>query len=137
MSLRESSMSYTTEKLHDEPIIVATLYADYNHAQEGEAAINEAVAMLGAQSEPVYYVLDVTKYAPTFEELVSSVNWGGKGNLPTFRHPNVRESIVVSSNGMVKLAAQGLKTATWGNTTIPVFDTLNEALTYVREQSVL
>jgi hypothetical protein len=125
-------MSYTTEKRPGEPIVVATLYADYNHAQEGEAAINEAVAMLDAQSEPVYYIFDVTRYVPTFEDLVSSVNWGGRGNLPTFRHPNVRESIVVSGSGMVKLAAQGLKTATWGNTTVHVVDTLDEALAYFR-----
>ncbi|MBN1428668.1 MAG: hypothetical protein JXB07_09795 [Anaerolineae bacterium] len=127
-------MSHSTKKLPDEPIVIAAIEADFCTAQEGQAATDEAVAMLDAQCEPVYYIFDITKYAPSLDDILFSANTGGKGNLPTFRHPKVREAMVVSTNKMIKLAAKGLKSATWGNTAILVFDTLDEALAYIRQQ---
>lgn len=126
-------MSYSTEKLPDLPVVLATLHSDYDHAQEGEAAYAEEIAMLDAQSEPVYYILDIKEYSPTLDVIISGTNWGGKqGNMPTVRHPNVVKPIVISQSDIVKLAVKGVKTVTWGYTDIKVFETLDEALDYVR-----
>lgn len=127
-------MPYSIVKLPDEPVVISTLYADYNNSKEGEASMSDTTVMLDAQAEPVYYVFDVSKYSPSLDDVLASVNWGGvKCNTPSFSHPNVREPIIVSRSAMVKLAAKGLKSATWGNKSIQVFDTLDEALAYTRQ----
>ena len=126
-------MSYSVEKLPDEPIVVTTLHADYSNDQDGEASMIETVALLDAQSEAVYYIFDVSRYSPSFDDVIAAVNWGGPGKSPTLRHPNVREPLIVTHSSMVKLAAQGLKSATWGHLIVQVFGTVEEALAYARQ----
>jgi len=125
-------MSHTVAKLSHEPIVLATLNSDFNTAEEGEAVNAAALVAIEAESEPVYYIADIAEFSPSLDDVVAAVNWGGKGKTPTLNHPNVREAIIVSHSPMVKLAAKGLKSATWGNMTLRVFETLDEALAYTR-----
>ena len=132
LSQRMGSMSYTTEKLPNEPIVFAKLHTDFNIVEEGEPLNSDALALIEAQAEPVYYIADISDYPPSLDDVVSAVNWGGKGKAPTLNHPNVCEAIIVSRSAMVKLAVKGLRSASWGNMKVQCFETLEEALAYAR-----
>jgi hypothetical protein len=126
-------MSYTTEKLPDAPVVLATFHADFDMAQEAEALNSDSLSPIEAQSEPVYYIADLSEYPPSLNDVMSAVNWGGPANTPTLRHPNVREAIFVSRSSMIKLAVQGLRSATWGHLKAHCFETLKEALAYTQQ----
>jgi hypothetical protein len=125
-------MSYTTEKLPGEPIILAKLNADFSVAKEGDPLNSDVLALIEVQDEPVVYIADISDYPPSLDDVVAAVNWGGKGKAPTLNHPNVSEAIIVSRSSMVKLAVQGLRSAPWGNMKVQYFETSDEALAYAR-----
>ena len=125
-------MSYTAEKLPGEPIVFAKLNADFSVAKEGEPLNSDALMLIEAEAEPVFYVADISDYPPSIDDIVAAVNWGGKGKAPTLNHPNVCEAIIVSRSSVVKLAVQGLRSASWGNMKVQCFETLDEAMAYAR-----
>jgi hypothetical protein len=49
-------------------------------------------------------------------------------------HPLMKEFLVVTNVKLVELAAKGLSSDIFGNVAVQVFETLEDALAYAREQ---
>jgi hypothetical protein len=50
-----------------------------------------------------------------------------------FKHPNIREALLVTQSPVASLAAKGLNSPIFGNARLTIFKTLKEALEYARE----
>ena len=126
-------MPYSIEKLPDAPILIITHESKQLLAEMGRL-MDEIKPLLDAQQEPVFLVMDIRRLGIAVEDLAAAASAAARGPGALLHHPNVRENLLVSSAGLVKLGAQGLRTATFGNTKIRVFDTTEQALEYCHRQ---
>ena len=126
-------MPYSIEKAPDEPIVVVVHESRQLLAEMGQL-MDEIKPLLDSQPEPVFLVMDIRRLGIAVEDLASAASAAARGPGALLHHPNVRENLLVSSAGLVRLGAQGLRTATFGNTKVRVFDTTEQALGYCRDQ---
>ena len=128
-------MSFSVETLPGEPIIVSTVYEDFSISDHIEEYMDQLVSMLDSQSEPVYYISDVGHLTLNLDDLVISTNASARGNKALLHHPNIRGTVIVTNSRLFKLAVKGLDSDIFGNVHIDVFETIGEALAFVRNQN--
>jgi hypothetical protein len=126
-------MPYTIEKIPDAPIVIM-VREQAKGVDELPEVIEAVTAVLDAQAEPVYLILDIHAMELGIDELTSAATRGARGPSAVMHHPKIRENLVVSGKTLVKLAMQGLRTATFGNVKVRVFDSQENALAFCREQ---
>jgi hypothetical protein len=127
-------MSYTLEKLPNEAIIVYTQGPATHETQGIVETLDDIAHFLNAQSDAVFLIWNVGGMSIDMDDLIQSASKAGRGSNAVLHHSRVRENVYVVSNRMVRLAIKGLESATFGRAKVIQFDTLDEALSYCREQ---
>ena len=126
-------MSFKVEKLPNEPVILFTIFEDYDLLSEIGTAHQMVENLLEAQTAPVFLVHEI-KAPVSLEELIVGANPESHGRKPVWQHPNVRKFIVITTNAAMLAAAEGMGSEAFGNINIMVVGTLDEALAHVRAQ---
>jgi hypothetical protein len=128
----EIPMPTEFKKLDNEPIVVVTLPKDYDLAAELPVQLPKYISMLDAAPEPVYWIVDARNSSLGVEEIITGASLVASGKHPLYHHPNIRQVIYVTSSRIMKLAAEGLQSESFGHIAIKLFDDLDEALKYTR-----
>ncbi|MBN1310910.1 MAG: hypothetical protein JXB30_05765 [Anaerolineae bacterium] len=126
-------LTYAVEKLQDEPIVIVKLLEADELQPSMPTTGADVVAVLDTVSEPVFLILDLGDIKISLDHLISSTH-RTVGIDKFLTHPNVREILDVTTNPMLKLAAKGLASKAFGNIKAQIFDTVEDALAYAREQ---
>jgi len=126
-------MPYSIDKLPDEPILLV-IHEGRQSLQEIDQVQSDLAAVLDAQTEPVFLVLDIRELSIGLDDMPGAAAMATQGPGGLLHHANVRESLLVSSSALVKLGAQGMRTATFGNVNVRVFETTEQAIDYCRKQ---
>lgn len=128
-----SRLVYTIEKLPDEPIIIQTIRSDSSVAEVPDS-MGSMRQLLEAGETPLFVIYDVSQASFGLQDILSGSNEASRSERPLLKHPNIRETLVVSTSDLVKMAARGMNSPIFGNIALKVFDTLEEALAYCRQQ---
>ncbi|MBN2146778.1 MAG: hypothetical protein JW726_05295 [Anaerolineales bacterium] len=127
--------NFRIEKLPDEPIVLEMVGEHLDFTRDIQALQDGLRAMLDETSEPLYAIADISKLDNfTIRDMVDAANSLTRGRGSTWKHPNLKEIMFVSTNSTIRLAAQGLSSPVFGGFQIKVFQTLEDALVYVRGQ---
>ncbi len=129
-----SRLVYTIEKLPDEPIIIQTIRSDSSVAEVPDS-MSTMRELLEAESTPLFVIYDVSQASFGLQDILSGSNEASRSEKPLLKHPNIRETLVVSTSDLVRMAARGMNSPIFGNVALRVFDTLEEALAYCRQQT--
>lgn len=129
-----SRMTFTIEKLPDAPVIIQTIRSDSTVAEVPDS-MSTMRDLLEAQSEPIFVIYDVTHMSFSLDDLMHGASDASRTEKPLLKHPLIRETLVVSSSDLIKLAARGMNSPIFGNIALRVFDTMEEALAYCRQQA--
>jgi hypothetical protein len=121
------------KKLDNEPIVVVTLPKEYNLAAELPKLLPRYLSLLDASPEQLYWIVDARNSPLTMEEIVTGASLVARGEHPLYHHRNIRQVIYVTSNQIMRLAAEGMKNEVFGRVNIVLFDDLDEALDYTRK----
>jgi hypothetical protein len=121
------------EQLPGEPIVVVSLGKDYDFITGAEEGTQAALDVLDRQTQPVFWIVDFhiapdQEHSLNFEQLLVSSN----SVTELWSDPRIRQVLVVTSDEIVRLAAQGMGTEAFGNLSIALFGSLNEAFAYAR-----
>lgn len=127
-------MNYKVEVVPDVPVILLSMFEQYSFATDDLEADKEIIAILEESDEPMFFVVDTTRRPLSLDDVVHSANKDARGEEPLFHHSKLRGLLVVSPSDMVRLAAKGLTTITFGNVNARAFRTVDEALEYARSQ---
>ncbi len=133
MASKKKSL-FEIKVLPDLPAILGTWHDGFKFAEHGEQFSIEASALLDAQTSPVYYILDFSRLEnPTMDGLVLAANRGARGAKPNLHHAMNRGTlIIIEGSPFSRLAAKGMNSNIFGNVKIRLFESLDEALDYVR-----
>jgi hypothetical protein len=127
-------MADNTRKLEGEAIIVRTFPASYDMREDGPADVARLVELLDAQDEPAFVIMDGHEARLSVDEVIVGASQATRGESAVFRHPKLREVILVTTSGLLRLASRGLNSEVFGHVTVKAFDTLEEALAYCRQE---
>jgi hypothetical protein len=135
-------MSYSSHQLSGEPILLVTLYADFDLATEAAGIEAERIALLEAAQEPLHVILDVSQVELSLDDIIKASNMLVRGaslapsseqnGYSLFSHANLRQFIVVSNNRMVHMAAKGMNHPVFGSQNVAAFTSVEEALAHCR-----
>ena len=100
-------MSYKYERISGEPIIIVHLFEDFNFKTDLHIATPEAVRILDGADTPVFWIVNVL--APMdLEDLLLATQDISQGENALWKHPNIRQTVVVSQDAMIAAAVPGL-----------------------------
>ncbi len=123
-------MTTQFEILPDEPIMVVTV-VDFDPEIDGIHALDQQMKTLNEQPEPVFFVLNLLEAHLNFEDFVKVTNETTR-EVPIFRHPKIRENLLVTQDPMLIMGAKGLDSSVFGHIKMKMFKTVDEALDYAR-----
>ncbi|HEX3049651.1 MAG TPA: hypothetical protein VHP83_03270 [Aggregatilineaceae bacterium] len=126
--------TFTVKKLPAEPIVLCQMLPDYDAKRDIDDSDSAQRAFLSQTDEPLFFITDVSNVAIDFTDIMMTANRGARGDNAPWHHPMTREKIFVSPLPAVKMAAEGLNSPAFGMANVKVFATLDEALTFCREQ---
>lgn len=124
---------FTVEKLPKMPVVLFTAQPGYDVMRDLGESIMAAASVIDAQSDPIYYIQDIRVVHLDLDEVVDAANRLSRGDSPLYHHPKIFKVIGVTSDPTVKMAFQGMNSAVFGFTEVLAFDTVEEALDYVRK----
>jgi hypothetical protein len=124
-------MTYQYEIVSDKPAVILTLEKDFNFKTDLEIATPEALDILNQCAEPVFWVVHVL--APMdVEDLLLSTAEVSRGPNAVWRHPMIREVLLISPQAIVQASAPALSSDMFGNLNVRLFESLDDALAYIR-----
>lgn len=127
------SEKFGFEKLPGEPIGILTTYPDYDMSVDYVNSTPATSEFLDAQTEPIYFISNFLEMVrPDLDDVSLGAFSAAFAENPVFKHPNVKEFIIISNEPIFNLSAQGLDSDLYGNVKVKVFTTLEEALSYAR-----
>ncbi len=126
-------MSFTVDLLPGEPILLEVMNSDYSYLEEGQADADQARAILNRLEYPIFYIVDMTAAAFSIDDMMAGASLVNQ-QAELFKHPNIREYILVTQSRMIDYAARGLSSPIFGRLHLRVFKTREDALAYAREK---
>ena len=123
-------MSFSVEKMADEPAILIQLNPDFDASKESQAATEKAFRLVSEQTAPTFMIWDTRESPPSVEAFIM----GGSVTRAVEPPAPYHGSIVISAEPIVKTAMQGMNSRAFGNLVIPVFENLDEARDYMHQQ---
>lgn len=124
---------FAARLLPDEPILIVTLDRTLDVQAEFQQVVAIVRALLDASPEPVFCITEVSEeMRPDPLDLTAGANVLARGEAPLFRHPMIRQLIVVTTDLLLRTAVRGFNSEVFGYLDIKLFETLDEALAYCR-----
>ncbi len=133
-------MAYNIDRMPDEPITIWEFSADWDwgNAEKANAILRNMWDEIGY---PAYHIVLITlpDEALTLEELQIGFGDAAYGPNALFAHPNLKLSILVSENGMVKLAVKNIQEieqdGVYRRVSMTSAPTLDDALAIIRKDN--
>jgi hypothetical protein len=123
--------SYTIERHPTLPVVILSSFESWNMSRDLPPAIDGVRQILDAANTPLFFVIDSLRQpAVNLPDVIMATNYTARLETPIFRHPNMRELLMVSQLKIVELAMKGLQSDVFGNIKVKTFQTLDEALVY-------
>jgi hypothetical protein len=127
-------MSYTVKKLPGEPILLNVVGKAYDIGRDAPAACQELFDLLEALDAPVFLVVDARELKANFGDVVVGLGATTREGVAVLKHPNIREIVLVTTSGLVSMGVKALGQVQYGGLKSSAFETLDEALAYVRDR---
>jgi hypothetical protein len=125
---------YTIEQIGDLPVVLLTVDAHYDVQRDMPHSRVELVQVLNTMDEPVFYILDLRNLSASFDDIMAAASMGARGEGASWHHPKLRDLLWVTNANIIKASAEGLKSDTFGNVTIKLFGSTDEAIAYAQDQ---
>ncbi len=125
-------MSATLRKLEGEPILIVT-HQGFLDIKAVEAVTVEIAQALAESDVPLYGIIDLRTVTTNMGELMRILVHQATGTRGTVsdRQGNV---VLVGSHPLIRIFRRLLQRETFGGLLIPIFSTLEEALTFTRKR---
>ena len=128
-------MSFTVEKRDDISAIIITFHTDFGGGRQIKRYVSEIVDLLDNCDGPVYQIVDSADLKLSFNDVMLMIKEAVTNKQVISNHPNSKGIVIVTNKRFYKMAAKGLNTRSFGHLKLEIFESLDEALNWVREQA--
>lgn len=121
----------------DLPALVRVFGSDFKLVEHAIAINEEDEIILDAQTQKLYYIVNVCDMKISFDDMVKGANLAAH-QFKNYRHHNVIENLIIVPNRLYEMAAQSLKSNIFGGLYLKTYYSMEDALSYIaQQQSVL
>ncbi len=128
-----SKLKVTAQHLPNEPILIIKLYRDYVVGKDTAEMLSTVNEQIGENESGLYSIYDLTEMKMSFGDLVMAMSNQAQKAPGAMADPRVT-TVIVGSSEMVKLGVQAFQQEQYGNLRFPLYESVEEALKYAREQ---
>lgn len=118
-------------KLEDEPIVITTMTGKVT-AEDLAGIYQVSMEYIDEDTPYLYRITDVRNATSSFPEM-TKINVEAREKIGAISDSRIRKIVAVGSNQWSEMYREAIQRWSHGRLEIPVFTTLEEALTYVRE----
>ncbi|HEC22202.1 MAG TPA: hypothetical protein ENI95_04725 [Chloroflexi bacterium] len=129
-------MEFSFEELPGEPIAIATFLTEGSR-EGGQLAIRQLAEFLERHGGPAFLIADLSNMIASFSGVVRGLAAATRKRGQETDNPMLDprlQTVIVGSNALARLWAEAMGQMHYGGRKVPFFETLEEALTYAREQ---
>lgn len=126
-------MTYSIERLPDEPVIVVTWLQSTDVAKEAPGEFAEVDALIGPD-EKVFVINDLSALQTNFGGIVTGMAAQVLPQTPGAPSDPRIHSILIASGALWEMAVKGAKQLQYGGLDIPLVPSREAALAYARER---
>ena len=123
-------MSVKVEKLPDLPVIILT-YEGHMDVETVKSAFIQSADIAATIDGTVYRISDVRKGEGSFADVINVIKAIRASALGSSADPKIK-GVFVGGHQLARMYADFLKQEQFGSTAIPFFQTLEEALEFIR-----
>jgi len=128
-----SETPYVIEDHPTLPVMMTRFEEDFVFAENAVDYTVTVKKKLDSLSDPVYYLFDLTKWkVMSFAEMMQAAAQAARGKDSNFHHPMNRQTLIITQDTLVSKSAEGMQGAAYDNANIKIFESVDEALDYVR-----
>lgn len=128
--------NYSIERLLEEPIIIGIFHNTFSLKEDVDSYIGEVQALFDELGAGFFYVNDTRDLqVKIFQDLLVAVNKATRGLGSVLRHPGLKEYILITTDTLIQLSAQGLRSGIFGGIPVTVFESMEEALEYAHSRA--
>jgi len=110
------------------PVLMNTLEAGYVFERDYPEGVAEMRRVMEAHPEPLFVIDDVSAVTLTMDDLINAANQGSRGENPFWHHPKLLGIYFITTSKAIEMAAQGIKSSTYGKVNVKVCHSVEEAL---------
>jgi hypothetical protein len=126
--------TYSIELRKDISSVVATISKEFSIQNDLPVFSRTVYDLFNQSNSPLYYIAVLSQLPLTFDELVMSTNALVRGEYPFAAHPNFIAMLLVTSDDLLSMAAQGMRSDSFGNVQVEIFARLDDAVSFIRSQ---
>jgi hypothetical protein len=126
--------NYAVSTIDDQPIITAVCLEGFKLGPDMIPMLESITAILKDAGAPYYVIFDLEHASFSMEDIIATANIANRPDLSIAKHPSVRGMIAVSTSRVIGMALKGMNSPVFGNFSMPLFPTLDEAVVYARQQ---
>lgn len=125
-------MPASVEKMPGMPIVIVTYYGHIT-IDDAKAVFAQMAGLLTTYGAPLYRIayVDCNTAHTSFDEVMMLTTLSSKGKPGSPTDPNVK-TVLVGKHLLIDLYVDAMRQEAFGAVDIPIFDTLDDALTHVR-----
>lgn len=101
-------MSYDIERLNNVAAYLVTFHEDFSMKDEMLPYYEELINALNSEAIPISIILDVRKYAMSFDDMISGTNDTIKSANNPYQHHNAKKLVFLTDSNLLKLSIKGL-----------------------------
>lgn len=128
-------MTYSIQLLADENILLGEWMVDFVYNQHIHTFEDEVRTIFDTTPTKLTFIMQMHGVKLTFDDILTGASNVTRKEKAIFLHENIEQVIFVTESKALQMAARGLKTATFGNVDVKVFEALNKALAFVRSKA--
>lgn len=125
-------MPVTIERVENEPIVIST-FTGRIQAEDLAAFFTELEPIIDRMEGPIYLVSYIPFVEYSADDLVALLHLAKARYIEAQSNPT-QTILFVGSSALVRIYKDALTRPEFGGVSIPMFDTLDAALAYIREQ---
>ena len=123
-------MPATIVKRSDLPVIVITMESGSNVLQDISFNLSEVTRLVASQPERVFLIIETQRISIRVDEISAAASLVGGHRDALLHHPNIRETLVVSTSIVMKMSMGILNGPLFGGMKMSLYSSLEEALAY-------
>jgi hypothetical protein len=126
--------SVTVEKHADKPIVVSHFNSEWQMSRDVDQYAREVIQVLDAVEEDCYHLMNLLATKFNVTDVVLGANTAARGAAAFMHHPRSKATVVVTTDVITAMAANGLKHPVFGSVPMIVFGALDEAMTWIHAE---
>jgi hypothetical protein len=129
--------SFEIHWLPNENLVFGKFCAEYDFRRDSSASARQLIRALDQAGKPVAYIMDISDLNISFGDMVATLAELTRGDIPAWRHPNLREMLVISRQSVARIGTDALKQTQYGKLRASIFHTVGDAIRYLHAKQDL